>query len=212
VAPCNNAEKHASRRAAVVASKRSVLYSILPSSPAIVSVRSTVNSSFEVPVASGTVRSERPGNAKAPAGAFCTASITCASGGRLRSRSGISSSTRRSNGTSWCAKAASVVSRRRPRRVTNVGSPSSRARSTRVLTKRPISGSVSTRVRPATGVATARSSWPVARCSSVVKPARRVMKRVAPCCRARRVNPARASPPIPKRCSAPRVPSAAGRG
>jgi len=40
---------------------------------------------------------------RTPPGAFCTASITCASAGRLRSRTGTSSSTRRSNGTSWCA-------------------------------------------------------------------------------------------------------------
>ena len=38
--------------------------------------------------------------------------------------------------------------------------PTRSPRSTRVLTKKPISPSISARLRPATGVPTAMSSWP----------------------------------------------------
>ncbi len=43
-----------------------------------------------------------PGCSSAPFGVFSMVNITCTSGGRLKSRSGASSSTRRSNGSSWC--------------------------------------------------------------------------------------------------------------
>jgi len=95
--------KQRSSLSMVSRSNRSVLYSMTPDSPARpsgVSAKSMLNSSFAVPVAIGTVRSSRPCAVSTPPGVFCTESITCASAGRLRSRSGISSSTRRSNGTS----------------------------------------------------------------------------------------------------------------
>jgi hypothetical protein len=44
-----------------------------------------------------------PGCLSVPSGVFSIVNITCTSGGRLKSRSGASSSTRRSNGSSWCA-------------------------------------------------------------------------------------------------------------
>ena len=67
-------------------------------------------------------------------------------------------------------------------------------RSTSVLTKNPISPSISTRLRPAMGEPTARSSWPLVRARRAWKPARSTMKSVAPSRRARasicRVSPA----------------------
>ena len=68
-----------------------------------VSVSVHDSSNFAVPVATGSAVSASPGSASGPDGAFCNENSTCTSGGRLRSRSGDSSSTRRSNGTSWWA-------------------------------------------------------------------------------------------------------------
>ncbi len=60
------------------------------------------------------------------------------------------------------------------------GSPPTSDGIARVLTNRPISPSVSTRVRPATGVPTAKRSWPDQRSNSASKQASNVMNSVEP--------------------------------
>jgi hypothetical protein len=93
-----------------------------------------------------------------------------------------------------------------------VGSPGSRDRSTRVLTKKPIKSSTSGRCRFATGVPTVKSRCPVSRASRAWKPARSTMKSVASHRRAssRRRAP-RAASRRSRRLPAERVGSA-GRG
>ena len=90
-------------RSIVAASNRSRLYSSTPDRPSSVSVNVQERSNFAVPVSTGIAVSTSPGSTSGPDGAFCNENSTCTSGGRLRSRSGDSSSTRRSNGTSWWA-------------------------------------------------------------------------------------------------------------
>ena len=55
------------------------------------------------PASASSGRRRRPGELQAPTGAFCRTNITWNSGRRARLRSGASSSTSFSNGTSWCA-------------------------------------------------------------------------------------------------------------
>ena len=63
-----------------------------------------VRSNFAVPVSTSAAREREPRQLqRSPPGAFCSTNITWNSGGRLRSRSGASSSTSRSNGRSWWA-------------------------------------------------------------------------------------------------------------
>ena len=58
------------------------------------------SSNFAVPVSTGMAWSASPGSSRWVDGAFCSTNNTCTRGDRLRSRTGASSSTRRSNGTS----------------------------------------------------------------------------------------------------------------
>ena len=76
--------------------------------------------------------------------------------------------------------------------------PEVSARSTSMLTKNPISGSSSVRVRPAIGAATTRSSWPVYRCSSAWNAASNVMNSVT---RSRRLRDFSTSTSADGRCS-----------
>jgi hypothetical protein len=82
------------------------------------------------------------------------------SGERARSRSGLSSSTTFSKGTSRCAKAVMARSRTPSSKARNPAPPSASARSVNVLMKKPISGSISARSRLACGVPTVRSCCP----------------------------------------------------
>ncbi len=75
-----------------------------------------------------------------------------------RLRSTPSSSTSLSKGSSWWSYAPSALSRTRPSSSPQVGSPDRSARMASMLTKKPISPSVSCRVRPAMGVPTTTSS------------------------------------------------------
>ena len=86
---------------------------------------------------------------------------------------------RRRSATST-AKAPSVASRTRAARAAKSGSPARLVRSTRVLTKKPMSPSISDAVRPAIGEPTTTSSSPVRRARRAAKAARSDMKRVAP--------------------------------
>ena len=89
-----------------------------------------------------------------------TDSSTWNSGDRERSRSGRSSSTSVSNGRSWRSNAASALSRTWRSRSRKVEAAPRSARNTSVLTKKPISPSVSARLRLAIGEPTSTSSCP----------------------------------------------------
>ncbi len=115
-----------------------------------------------------------------PPGPSLSANITWKSGVWLRERSTRSASTRRSNGTSWCWYAPSVPSRTRPSSAWNDGLPERSVRSASVLTKKPISPSVSRRVRLAMGVPTTTSSCPDQRASNRSSAASSTMYGVAP--------------------------------
>ncbi len=118
------------------------------------------------------------------AGAFCRANITWKTGLRLRSRSGPSSSTIFSKGRSWCAYAPNVRSRTCRSSSRNGGSSDSSARSASVFTKKPISPSISLRLRLAMAVPTTTSSWPAYRDRSAWNAARSGMNSVASSSRA----------------------------
>ena len=76
-------------------------------------------------------------------------------------RSGCSSATSCSNGTSWCSYAPSVAVAHAAQQLAEGWDRRARSvRSTSVLTKKPISPSVSARVRPAMGLPTTTSSLP----------------------------------------------------
>ncbi len=115
-------------------------------------------------------------------GVFCSTNITWKSALRLMSRSSCSSSTSLSKGTSWCAYAPSVVSLTCRTSSRKLCPCSSFALSTSVLTKKPISPSVSARVRLAMAVPTLTSSCPAYLPSTVWKAASSTMKGVAPSC------------------------------
>ncbi len=174
------------RRSTVVPSKRSRLYSQEPVRPETVWARLNVRSNLAVTPSAGSEVRVSPGSTRAPPGAFWRTNITAKSGVRPRCRSGSSTSTTFSNGRSWWAKAWSAVERTRPSSSRKVGWPAASTRSTRVLTKKPISPSTSRRLRLAMGEPTARSSLPVERARRAAKPARSCMKRVAPAERAAR--------------------------
>ncbi len=115
--------------------------------------------------------------------ALCSENATWKSGEWLKLRSGRSSATSLSKGTSWCSYAPSVTSRTRPTSARKLGSPDRSVRSTSVLTKKPISSSTSPRPRPATGLPTTTSSLPLYRDSSVWKAPSATMYSVTPSCR-----------------------------
>ncbi|CAM5625251.1 hypothetical protein SGRIM128S_08646 [Streptomyces griseomycini] len=137
--------QRAASASAVGRSNRSVLYSRTPRSPSLAasvrSCRANVRSTLavEVPTSYGAV--EAPGSRRVcdtpDSAVLLSASATWKSGCRARERSGASSSTSRSNGTSWWAYAARSVSRTRAISSAKVGSPEVSVRSTSVLTNSP---------------------------------------------------------------------------
>jgi len=163
----------------VAASKRSVLYSMtirVPSPaaatpPAMDRVRSNGAIPERTPPSGVSGASVSPGSSRGGA-AVARFSITWKSGVWLRLRRGFRSSTSSSNGRSWWAWAASTVSRVRSSRPPSVGRPARLPRRTRVLTKKPISRSVSRRLRPANGVPMTISGSPLRRPRSAWKAVR----------------------------------------
>jgi hypothetical protein len=143
---------------------------------------------------------------------FCRITIAWNSGVRLVSRSGRSSSTTRSNGTSWWANASSAVPRTSPRNSRNVRDPSTVERSTRVSMKNPTRPSSSARSRPEATVPTAMSSCPDQRANSTWQAATSAMNRVPSWCCARVLSAPATSAGTVKVCTAPRLVRTAGRG
>ncbi|HEX2206429.1 MAG TPA: hypothetical protein VHG93_02045, partial [Longimicrobium sp.] len=142
----------------MAASNRSVAYVSPPVSPRGVARSVTVRSNLAVVSAVSTRRTSSPDSAAPGPSASCSSKSTCTSGEWLRARSGRSSSTSRSNETSWCSYAPSVPARTRRSTSRKRGLPERSARSTSTFMKRPISPSVSPRVRPAMVLPTTTSS------------------------------------------------------
>ncbi len=173
--------KPAASRSTASAVNRSRLCSITPASPPPgAAASSIVRSSFAVPVSTASGAISTPGSSRLPGGAFCSTRSTWTSGAWPGVRSGASSSTSLSNGSSCRRNAASVVAFIRSSSAANGGSPERSARSTRVFTNRPRSGSTSTRPRLAAAVPSSRSSVPASRPSSAASAAASTMNGLAP--------------------------------
>ncbi len=199
-------------RSTVARSNRSVLYSISALSPPSRLQNSKVRSKRAASRGTAARSAGSPAKEVSSAKAFWRTTAAWTSGVRLGSRSGASASTRRSKGTSWWAKASSVVSRTSARSPAKERDSSTRERSTRVLTKNPIRSAVSRCSRPEVTVPSARSSRPLQRASSSWVRAVTTMKRLA-----RSVRPSAASPSATpggtaKVCTAPAEVRTAGRG
>ena len=166
------ARRWPSIRSTVPRSNRSVLYFSPPRRPSggrrERSDRSNLATatSAPTPLTAAAPGARRPGRR-----AFCSVNITWNSGEWLRSRSGCSSSTSCSKGRSWCAYAPSVASRTRRSSSRKLGSPDRSVRSTSVLTKKPISPSISAAGAP--GDRGADDHVLAARCSATAAPGRR---------------------------------------
>ncbi|CAM5730548.1 hypothetical protein SALBM217S_09594 [Streptomyces griseoloalbus] len=130
--------------------------------------------------------------------------ITSNSGLRSRARVCRISCTSRSNGIRSCEKAPTHASRTTAAAVPNPPDSGSLARSTSVFAKNPTSPSASGWCRPATGVPTTTSSWPVTRASVAMKPVSSTMNSVPPDCLA---NSSSAAVVAPSRRSSTRPPS-----
>ncbi len=211
--PSSSARKCPAIRSMVAPSHRSVRYSRAPEipSPPSLSVRIRSKAITPVRVASGSTRAP-PRRSGPSAPADSSANVTWKTGEWPGLRSTPTSSTRRSKGRSWWSSAASIPARVRRSAPRTVGASARRARRARTFTKKPISGSCSTRLRPATGVPTTTSSCPDQRASSACHPARRVMNGVASSRR-----PSSRSAPVSAGGSssgtdAPRASATAGRG
>ncbi len=139
------------------------------------------------------------------------ASITWNNGCRANDRSGFSTSTNRSNGTSWCSNAPTSPSRTRPTNSPKVGSPDTSTRNTNVFTKNPTRSATASSSRPATGLPTTTSVPPPNRDNSTARPARTTMNNEAPHSAAIRANPAWTSAGTTKPTESPRKLATAGR-
>ncbi len=159
--PASRVAKCSAMRAAVAGSKSAVAYSSAPDSPPSPSSIRSIRSNGEVPGSASTGTISTPGRRIAAAGAPSSTNRVWKTTERPGSRSGRSSSTSRSNGSSSCAYAPSAAARTRRSASRKVGSPSSSARSASVLAKKPTTPSVSARPRLATGVPTTTSVCPV---------------------------------------------------
>ena len=148
-------------RSMVSGSNRSVAYSSTPPSPSSRMFRASVMSNLLVPVSGSSGRaSMSPASSSSVAWMASRAKITWNRGVCRSDRSGRSSATSRSKGSSWWAYAPRAVARTRRSTSRNAGSPDRSVRSTTVLTKNPTSFSSSRRLRPATGLPMTTSSVP----------------------------------------------------
>jgi len=209
----SSVSKPVASRPIVPASKRSVLYSSpsqrRPSNSATETERSKRAVSPGAISAGDTRRSPKR---SASHGTFCRANNTWNTGECARLRGGFRTSTSFSNGRSWWANASSVVARTSRSNVRNPPAPSTRVRNASVLAKKPTRPSSSVRRRPAMGVPTTMSCWPVQRESSTLNAANSSMKSVTPSaaasCRSRVLSSG--DRPWPRRC--PRYVWRRGRG
>ncbi len=116
---------------------------------------------------------------KSPPAVFANVSITWNSGWWASDLAGLSTSTSRSNGTSWWEYAARSAVRTRWSSSAKEGSPDTSVRSTRVLTKNPTRLSSASSVRPAIAVPMGMSAPAPIRVSRAAIPAWTTMNRLA---------------------------------
>ncbi len=152
------------------------------------SSRETSRSNLATPVSSRHGSMESPSMSRAAGGLFWKVRATWNSGWRAIERAGLTSSTSRSNGRSWCAYAARSVSRTRPTSSRKLGSPPVSVRSTSVLTNIPTRSSSASSVRPAIGLPIGMSVPAPSRVSSAASAACTTMNRLAPDSRASAVS------------------------
>jgi hypothetical protein len=99
--PSRRVWKLLSIRLMVASSNRSALYASPPFKPCACSNIKRLRSNFTFPLPTNCRSRLRLGSSSVSRGMFCSANITGEKGTRLRSRSGLSSSTSFSNGISW---------------------------------------------------------------------------------------------------------------
>ncbi len=160
----------------------------------------------------GSSATDRPPRSSETGGLFWKAIITWNSGWRAIERAGLTSSTSRSNGRSWCAYAARSVSRTRPTSSRKLGSPPVSVRSTSVLTNIPTRSSSASSVRPAITDPMGMSVPAPSRVSSAASAACTTMNRLAFASRASFTNAACSSGSISRWTVSPRWVAVAGRG
>src|SRR5713101_4832891 len=165
---------------------RSLQKPTIPPSPAGVpsawrcSPRLTDRSNLALALETGSMLALSPESSNCTGALFCNASITWNSGWCDSDRAGLSTSTSRSNGTSWWLYADRLLARTRPIRSKKLGFPDVSVRSTSVFTKNPIRSSSALSVRPAIGLPIAMSLPAPSRLNSAASPACSTMKRLAP--------------------------------
>ncbi|AWT45246.1 hypothetical protein DMT42_25150 [Streptomyces actuosus] len=133
-------------------------------------------------------------------------------GWRAIARGGLSTSTSRSKGTSWCSYAARSASRTRVSSSRKVGVPDRSARSTRVFTKNPTRSSRASSVRPAIGVPIGTSVLPLSLDRRAARAAWTTMNRLARFSRASSTRRACTSAGTARGSVSPRWVAVAGRG
>ena len=176
--------KCASMRAIVAASNRSVLYSTVGqrARPALPTRerRGRTCAVAGVDRRARLTRSARQAGARAP-GAFCRAKHDLEERRVAEVALGLQLLDQLLEGHVLVGVGLRAPPRARARSSSRkVGSPDRSVRSTSVLTKNPISPSISARLRPAIGVPTTMSSCPCSASSSTWKAASSVMNSVAP--------------------------------
>ncbi|CAM3969072.1 hypothetical protein COSO111634_30215 [Corallococcus soli] len=161
VAPASSVSNCPSIRAMVSASKRSVAYSHISSSPSPESVTESVRSSLVAPVSPRALPSVRPGRCTGWDAASWRTSFTWKRGACARLRSGLRPRTIASKGRSWCAHASRVARWLRCSSSWKDGAPERSPRSGSWLTNSPTMPAVSGRTRCAVSTPTTTSSCPV---------------------------------------------------
>src|SRR6266481_1675689 len=185
-AACKSRTYRPASASTLARSKTSLAYSITPPSPAGVpsawrcSPRLTDRSNLALALETGSMLALSPESSNCTGALFCNASITWNSGWCDSDRAGLSTSTSRSNGTSWWLYADRLLARTRPTRSKKLGFPDVSVRSTSVFTKNPIRSSSALSVRPAIGLPIAMSLPAPSRLNSAASPACSTMKRLAP--------------------------------
>ncbi|ODA69123.1 hypothetical protein APS67_006727 [Streptomyces sp. AVP053U2] len=210
--------KRPASRWTLSASNRSAAATTTPRSPAgrpsaskdSATFTSRSNLATGAPV--GTVSVPRPGRSRTASALFCTVSATWKSGWRARERAGASSSTSRSKGTSWWARADRPLSRTRASRSAKAGLPERSVRRTSVLTKKPTRSSRASSVRPAFTEPMTTSLPVPSRDSRTARADCSTIDRVAPSARATSVRRWCTSAGMSSGAPWPRLPRTAGRG
>ena len=201
-------------RATVSASNRSAAKVKWPSIPAASGCSTTMRcrSNCEIPASISTCSTRRSGSWNEVGARFSNENPTWISGCHDVDRTGSSTSTRRSNGTSACANARRSRSRVAASSVSKPDAGSTSLRNTMVLTNIPINSSRARSPRPATGLPIAMSVVPDSRASSTANALCSSMNSDTSCARASSDSAAWVAASIMNGTRPPRCDCTAGRG